>query len=136
MRRNGIGEITRGTFEMMSGLEYLGLDENKIESLGVDVFLGLINLQHVNLEGNELLLLHPDIFVGLLELERLDLGANKGLQIPTHHHFITSHSLKLLDIQMCNISSVSVETFAKVSALKTLDLSYNNLRSLGINIFI
>jgi len=134
MRGNGIGKITKGTFEMLTGLEYLGLDYNKIERLDVDVFLGLINLQRVNMEGNELMSLHPDIFVGLPKLERLYLGANKGLQIPTDRHFITSHSLKYLDLHKCNIISVSVETFAKISALETLDLSHNNLKRIDISI--
>ena len=136
MKWNWIGEITRGTFEVMSGLEYLGLDYNKIERLDADMFLGLINLQHINLEGNELLVIHPDIFVGLPKLERLDLGANNGLKIPTDHHFITSHSLKVLDIHKCNISSVSVQTFANISALEVLNLRFNNLTSIDKSILI
>jgi hypothetical protein len=134
MPENGIEEITQHIFENMSGLEYLGLQYNKIEHLDVDVFSGLINLQHINLTGNELLKLHPDMFLELPKLERLDLGANSGLKIPTDRQFITSHSLKILNITFCNISSVSIETFANVSTLELLDLRYNNLRSIDINI--
>jgi hypothetical protein len=134
LRRNEIGEITRGTFGNMSGLEFLRLQYNKIEHLDGDVFYGLINLQHINLEGNELLDLHPGIFVGLPFLQSLYLSYNPDLQIPTDHHFITSHSLKRLYISHCSVRSVSFETFANVSALETLDLSYNKLRSVDINI--
>ena len=134
MRGNGIGEIKRRSFENMRGLVYLGLNDNKIKHLDFGVFSGLINLQHINLEGNEILKLHPDIFVGLPKLERLYLDLNLDLQIPTDRHFITSLSLKYLDITHCNIGSVSVETFAKVSALERLALSYNNMRSVDINI--
>ena len=134
MQINGLGGITGRTFEGMSRLEYLVLRYNRIEHLDVDMFWGLVSLQHLYLEGNELLKLHPDIFVGLPKLERLDLGANRGLHIPTDRHFITSYPLKFLDISDCNVSSVSVETFAKVSALETLDLRYNKLRSIDINI--
>ena len=134
MRGNRIEEIAQSTFEMMRGLEYLRLDYNEIERLDVDVFSGLINLQYVDLEGNKLQELHPDIFAGLPKLESLVLGANEGLQIPTDRHFITSLSLKILDISHCSISSVSVETFANVSELEWLDLRYNNLRSIDINI--
>ena len=134
MRENGIGEITEHTFENMSGLKYLDLQYNRIEHLDVDVFWGLVNLQRINLEGNELLKIHPDILVGLPKLEHLDLSANGGLQIPTDSYFINSHSLKILNISDCNVSSVSVETFANVSTLETLDLRYNKLRSIDIKI--
>jgi len=133
MRENWIGEITRRTFESIIGLEFLVLEYNKIEHLDVDVFWGLTNLQHIYLEGNALLNLDPDLFVGLPKLKLLGLGSNMGLQIPTDRHFITSHSLKILDIHGCNASSVSGETFANVSALEALDLNYNSLRSIEIN---
>ena len=136
MRQNGIGEITWRIFEKLNALEYLDIGYNKIEHLDVDVFCGLINLQRVGLEGNALLKLDPDLFAGLPKLKRLCLGVNRGLQIPTDRHFITSHSLKFLDIHMCNISSVAIETFANVSSLETLDLSNNNLTSIDINILI
>jgi len=42
--------------------------------------------------------------------------------------------LKKLGISGCNIGSVSVETFANVTALAWLDLSNNCLRTLDINI--
>jgi hypothetical protein len=134
MPRNGIEEITRRTFEKVSGLELLGLQNNKIENLDVDVFSELINLQRIYLDGNKLLKLHPDLFVGLHKLEHLSLSSNEGLQIPNDRHLIISHSLKFLDISHCNVSSVSVETFAKVSALETLHLNNNNLKSIDIYI--
>jgi hypothetical protein len=59
---------------------------------------------------------------------------NPGFQLPNDRHFINSHSLKSLYISECNITSVSVETFANVTALEVLDLRHNNLRSLDINI--
>ena len=134
MRENGIKEITRRTFEKMSRLENLGLERNKIEHLDVDVFSGLINLQDINLGGNKLLKLHPNIIVGLPNIQSLILTSNKGLQIPTDSHFITSHSLKYLEIHSCNTRSVSVETFAKVSALEGLDLSFNHLKGIDISV--
>jgi hypothetical protein len=134
MRQNAIKEIKRSTFEVMRGLKHLGLQYNEIEHLDVNVFSGLFNLHHINLAGNKLLELDPDIFVGLPKLESLDLSANGGLQIPTDRHFITSHSLKFLQITFCNISAVSIETFANVSALEWLDLRYNDLRRVDTKI--
>ena len=129
---NEISEIIPGTFEM-SSLEYLKLGNNIIEHLEGEVFSGMVNLKYVHLEGNKLQYVHPDTLVRLPNLQRLFISKNSGLQIQTDRHFINSHSLKHLDISGCNISSVSGETFANVSALEWLDLSYNNLRSVDIN---
>jgi Leucine-rich repeat (LRR) protein len=131
---NEISEIISGEIGNNGFLEYLYLDNNKIEHLGIDVFYGLINLKYIHLQGNNLHYIHPDTFVGLPNLQQLILSKNSGLQIPTDRHFINSLSLKVLAILGCNISSVSVETFAKLSELEVLDMSYNYLRSLDINI--
>jgi Leucine-rich repeat (LRR) protein len=134
LESNDISEIIPGTFDMTSHLEHLDLKYNIIEHLESDVFRGLVKLQYIYLEGNKLQNLHPDTFLGIKSPQSLFLSKNSDLQIPTDHNFIISHSLKRLDISYCNILSVSVETFANVSALKWLDLSYNHLRSLDMNI--
>jgi Leucine-rich repeat (LRR) protein len=133
LESNEIIGIIPGTFEKISRLEYLHLDSNKINHLEIDVFRGLVNLKIINLKGNDLRYLNPDTFVGLPNLQSLYLSENRGLQVPADRHFINSHSLKHLYISKCNIGSVSVETFANVSALEKLDLKRNNLRSLDIN---
>jgi Leucine-rich repeat (LRR) protein len=88
----------------------------------------------VVLEGNELHYLHPNTFSGLPNLQRLYLRYNPDLQIPTDRIFINSSSSTHLAISGCNVSSVSVETFANVSALEWLDLSNNSLNTVDINI--
>jgi len=133
LESNEISEIIPGTFEL-SSLEYLKLGNNIIEHLEGDIFSGLVSLKYIYLGGNKLQYLHPDTFVELPNLKKLYVSKNSGLQIPTNCHFINSHSLKHLGISGCNISSVSVETFANISTLESLDLSKNNLRSVDINI--
>jgi len=132
--RNKITEIMPGTFENMSILEYLDLSYNRIKDLDSAVFSGLINLKYVDLSANKLQYLHPHTFLGLPNIKRLGIKKNVALKIPTDRHFINSHSLSELDIASCNVSSLSVETFANVSALKSVDLSDNNLRTVDINI--
>ena len=130
---NKISEIMPGTFEKMSRLEHLVLSYNSIEHLQVGVFSGLINLKHVVLSVNKLQHLHPELLVGLPSLAYLSLVNNSNLKIPTDRPFIHSRCLKRLDMSYCNISSVSVETFAKVPALEWLDLRRNNLINVDIN---
>ena len=97
------------------------------------MFSGLTNLKCVILKENKLKYLRPDTFVGLPKLEEVHLVNITSLQEQIDRHFINVHSLKVLDITLCRTSSVSVETFANVSALEWLELSYNNLRSVDIN---
>jgi Leucine-rich repeat (LRR) protein len=124
-----------GIFENMSIVENLELGHNRIEKLESYALHGLVNLKYISLEGNELQYLHPDTFVGLTNLQILQLSENPGLQVPTDRNFINSHSMKHLVISHCNVISVSVQTFANVSALEGLDLSNNNLKSLDKNVF-
>jgi Leucine-rich repeat (LRR) protein len=131
---NEISEIIPGIFEGKINLEYLNLDNNSLEHLDSDVFSGLVNIKLISLKGNKLQYLHPDTFLGLPNRQQLYLGENFALHIPTDRLFINSHSISNLDISRCNVSSVSVETFANVSALQWLDLSDNRLRTLDTNI--
>ena len=131
---NEISEILPGTFENMSNLEYLSLKNNILEKLDSDVFSGLLNLKEINLGENELQYLNPDTFLRLPNLQQLYLRKNWALHVPTDLNFINTRSLSHLDISNCNISSLSVETFANVSGLELLDLSDNNLRSVDIKI--
>jgi len=131
---NNISDILPGTFENMSSLKHLDLRYNNLRLLDSAVFSGLVNLKNVDLSANKLQYLHPDAFLGSPNIKRLYIKENVALQIPTARNVIKSHSLSFLDIASCNVSSLSVETFANVSALNLLDLSDNNLRNVDINI--
>ena len=155
---NEISEIKPGTFQNLNSLKILELIMNRLEHLECGVFSGLVKLKIINLAGNKIQYLHPDTFSGLVNLNVVYLGANKlqylhadtflglpklreinvrlnrGLRIPTDRNFINAPSLSSLDISFCNISSLSVETFANVSALERLGLSGNNLKTVDINI--
>jgi hypothetical protein len=134
MSFNQISEIIPRTFENMSSLVILDLAYNRLEHLEIDAFCGMVNLEDINLDGNKLQYVHPDMLVGLPNFKYLGLAVNPDLQIPIDRQFINSHSLLLLDVSDCNVRSVSVETFANVSALERLDLQQNNLSSVDINI--
>ena len=117
----------------MRSAEYLDLGHNIIQHLEV-VFSVLINLKCVILKENKLQCLHLDTFVGLFKLDEVYSANITSLQVTIDRHFINSRSLKVLHISLCDVSSVSVKTFANVSALEWLELSYNNLRSVDTNL--
>jgi len=131
---NRIRTILPGTFESLNILENLKLNNNRLVLLDNGVFSGLLNLKHIDLSRNELLYIHTDTFIGSPNLRKLNLVFNRRLEIPTDHNFIISKSLSKLHLAHCHIHSVSVETFANVSALKVLHLRSNDLRNLDINI--
>ena len=131
---NEIDEIIPGTFENINSLEYLNLEFNRLKHVNSDLFSGLLNLKYVDLRKSNLQYLHPDTFLGLQNLQIVVLEFIPSLQIPTDRNFINSHSLLRLYISSCNISSVSVDTFANLSALELLDLSDNNLKTVDKNI--
>ena len=134
MKYNHICEILPRTFEKMSSLENLELAFNRIKHLAVDIFCGLINLKYLNLEENNLQSLHPNLLEGLPYLERVSFANNPDLKIPADRQFINSRSLTHLYTSYCDVSLMSVETFANVTALEWLDLSYNDIRNVDINI--
>ena len=98
------------------------------------MFGGLVNLRRVILIGNKLQYLQPYTFIWLPKLQKSSLRSKRGLQILTNCTVINSHSVSQQLAADCNISSVSVETVSKVSAMKLLDLRYNKLGTVDISI--
>jgi Leucine-rich repeat (LRR) protein len=131
---NMISKIKSRTFENMSHLDALYLNYNAIETLEQDSFSGLINLQLLWMDNNKLQYIPTDVFLNLPRLEILDLSYNLWLEIPKDTPFIKSPSLKKLSMHNCNISSLSAETFANVTALEVLELDSNGLRNFDVNI--
>jgi len=131
---NGLKHLDRDVFCGLYNLKEIQLELNEIEYLDSALFRGLINLKSIDLQLNRIQYLHSDMFLGLLNLQFLNLHNNPGLQVPTDRNFIISHSLSHLVISECNISSLSVETFANVSALESLNLGNNNLITVNISI--
>ena len=131
---NEVSEIIPGTFESMSSLENLYLYSNILEHLDSGVFSGLDNIKFIDLRANAIQYIHPDVFLALPKFQQLHLGGNWDLQIPTDRNFINSHSLSYLVLSNCRINSVSVQTFANLSGLERLYLTYNNLRTVDIYI--
>ena len=96
----------------------------------------MFNLKHIYLGYNKLQYIQPDTFLVLPNLQHVYTYSNRGLQIPTDRNYVNSHSLSFLGLTYCNVISVSVETFANLSALERIELNYNNQRSVDINILI
>jgi Leucine-rich repeat (LRR) protein len=132
---NPIIEIKPGTFETLSSLKSLELFANQLEHLDNDTFRGLFNLNFINLGSNKLQSLYPGTFSGLPNIRFIKLIDNPSLRIPTDGPFIQSQSLTHLDISLCDIISLSGETFANLPALEWIDVRFNQLRTVDVSIF-
>jgi len=120
-------------------VELLDLRRNRLKHLDGNVMNGVFNLIYIyiyiNLDYNTLQYLHPDTFLLLPNIHHVYSYSNPDLQIPTDRHLINSRSLPHIDISACVLSSLFCDTCAKVCALKWLDMTYNILISVDINIW-
>ena len=91
----------------MATLEVLKLADNQLAALPPTVFNKSQQLKELHLQNNSLTLLTPELFNGLEHLVVLNLS----------HNAIASHLL-------------SHDTFASLTSLRVLDLSYNQLTDL------
>ncbi|XP_071445732.1 chondroadherin-like protein [Hetaerina americana] len=103
MSRNNISSISNGVFVPLLGLRTLLLSQNSMENLGGSVFGALPSLLHLTLESNRLNSVGRAAFTRCASLRTLNLANN----------------------------SLSSVIFAVPPALASLDLSYNQISSLG-----
>ncbi|XP_077992133.1 CD180 antigen-like [Glandiceps talaboti] len=150
---NLLSELTTNIFPLAS-LRALDLANNKLELIEPEVLTSLRHLKSLNLTGNELkdypvlssvkntLLdlslsdnqLRGEIphgaFTGLTKLTSLDLSMNQ-ISGTLQPGIFGGQAMTLngLNISHNHISNISREVFYNTTVLKTLDLSYNSLKS-------
>jgi hypothetical protein len=114
-------------------LENLNLSHNAFAQLPpVPVMTSAATLRHLFLSGNRLSSLPPEL-AGLTRLENLFLGQNQFEAVPPAVFGLTS--LLSLSLNHNAIRSVPADgSFARLSGLKTLDLAYNELARLALDV--
>ncbi|XP_070580942.1 toll-like receptor 3 [Ptychodera flava] len=131
---NALSVLARNTFSSISSLplKYLYIRNNKITSIEPGACTGLANLLNLNLYNNQIhQRLSADNFEGLRGLERLDLGHNKASL--NAKAFDNLKNLTHLYLNLNGMTSINVRPspFRRLTSLKTLDLSNNNMNSLA-----
>ncbi|XP_070560781.1 leucine-rich repeat neuronal protein 1-like [Ptychodera flava] len=156
---NNITAVNKGLLENFNQLTVLWLESNIIRLLTSHAFAEVTNLQHLHLQDNEIQSLNNDVFLGLHNLEILDIRKNplEDLQDKTFAELTNLHELQLsmcylpellssnllfglenlqnLTLELCNISLIRREVFAKVPNLKRLSLKGNRLHTVDSVIF-
>ncbi|KAK7488478.1 hypothetical protein BaRGS_00020263, partial [Batillaria attramentaria] len=82
LRFNKIKSIPRGTFEGLSSLNTLLLNNNEIENLEAGSFDGLPELRYLYLYKNKLVTLDSDVLENLPKLEQIFLHSNQISRLP------------------------------------------------------
>ncbi|XP_037923304.1 toll-like receptor 6 [Hermetia illucens] len=150
-----ITKIT-GNFALqgMNRLENLILAGNPLQTI---TRLESLSLKAINLSSCELHFLPPNIFSGVPNLQALDLSRNSLLTLePQANGYVTSRSLRRINLSYCNMPSINLEGFPNVttvllkgnmireisetsfrlnSQIENLDLSNNAIRLLEPNAF-
>ena len=119
-----------GDLDGLSHLEHLQLSHNKLTRISDDTFDGLTNLKTIDLSHNNLANIDDTPFETLFDLQSLDLGSNHL----TSFEIITGfENLETLSLRSNKLRSTY--TMGKLMKLKNLDVSANEIDSLGPNIF-
>ncbi|XP_019641853.1 PREDICTED: uncharacterized protein LOC109483302 [Branchiostoma belcheri] len=74
---NLITTVAHGTLQAIKSVEYVRAVENKLRSIGVEMFHGLERLRSLNLEGNRISHIAAGVFYSNTKIEVLNLAGNR-----------------------------------------------------------
>jgi Leucine-rich repeat (LRR) protein len=126
---NKIQDISPQTFYNNPNLEHLDFNNNKLKALNPGIFQNNPRLKSVDLSSNSLVTIHGTTFHNNPKLEHLFLSRNEHIRLHSGLIILAS-SLKVFDVQHCNLSSLPADFFKNSTALRQLLLRGNNLTSL------
>lgn len=129
----GIENIEEQAFEGVGEtLSTLILTGNNVKKIAKDTFKGLKILNYLDLSNNSLRDIHKKSFVHLLSIQILSLGHNSIVNVP-ETLLNSSNFLRTIDLSYNNIKSLK-RRFSKLYFVASIDLSYNSLDELEENV--
>lgn len=137
LSNNSIYELRDNIFEDL-GLEHimtLNLENNAIQSVGLNAFSGLDKLRFLDLSGNHLYHLPTGLFEKNSNLKYLLLQGNPLRYMTMNQPFIISHSIKVLDLSNCRLNYIPKTAFLSMPQLIKLNISMNHIGSLDLQTF-
>ncbi|XP_058476486.1 chondroadherin [Solea solea] len=151
---NQISDLSKGIFSPMINLFILQLNDNKLRELRAGTFTGAKDLRWLHMSGNELTTLQPGSLddvenLAILHLDRnkmstyptvamsklrvveeLTLGRNPMRTIPDKAFQSFGRYMEQLHLDNMNLEKFADGAFTGVTALKSLHLDNNKLKSL------
>lgn len=159
MTHNYIYSITRYSLRNTL-LEVVDISNNIIESIDWAAFMGKLHVKEIDISWNNITYIYPETFLFTPNLASLSLANNRRLALQNGLMF-SGNSLKILDVSYCNISKIdettikhgvsslkemhlqhnkiayiSSDSFNSLNNLEILNIGYNNLHSLEIEMFV
>lgn len=159
MSHNEISNISRCRF-WNNSFEIIDISSNVIESIDRYAFSRNGRVKQIDISWNNISFIYPETFLFTGKLESLCLSHNKHLALDNSLMF-SGYSLKILDISYCNISRIegttikygvsnvqelylqynaikyiSHDSFNSLKNLKILNIAYNKLLSVRIDMFV
>ncbi|GFQ69719.1 hypothetical protein TNCT_622281 [Trichonephila clavata] len=119
-------EFVGNPLSSLQNLKRLNLDYNNLEEIDTVIFFNLSKLEFLSVSGNNMSSLDSDFLINLPSLQTLILNYNNFPSVSDIN--IESATLTKLSAQICSIgNSLERDSFSRVSNLKDIDLSSNNI---------
>nr|XP_027209491.1 leucine-rich repeat-containing protein 15-like [Penaeus vannamei] len=125
---NRLRFLHKDSFNSLTELAELDLNDNELELLPYSIFYDLENLRHLKLHKNRLLYLPQDIFQDARSLRTIDVSHNVLEGLPSNG-FKKLYNLYLLNLASNAITHLDEEIFFDLENLEDLDLSENKLKA-------
>ena len=114
-------------------VQVLDLSNNLIKIIYNSSFRVYTHILNLSLKYNEISVIEDGAFYPLEFLESLDLSHNKGLLLPSANVFSKSNHLQVLNLNMCNLSTIPKDILTRMSRLQILDFGSNAIDSVNIS---
>ncbi|PRD22317.1 UNVERIFIED_CONTAM: Lrrc15 [Trichonephila clavipes] len=125
-------EFVGNPLSSLQNLKRLNLDYNNLEEIDTVIFFNLSKLEFLSVSGNNISSLDSDFLINLPSLQTLILNCNNFPSVSDIN--IESATLTKLSAQICSIgNSLERDSFSRVSNLKDIDLSSNNINGVESN---
>nr|CAD7426874.1 unnamed protein product [Timema monikensis] len=128
LQGNLIRAIEPRTFINNKNIIKLVLSSNEIYKLDLGTFEGLDGLEDLRLDKNTIKTIDSNTFRHSPRLKKLVVSWNRDLNLPVEGLYFSTPSLTWLEMDHCNLSSLSLHAFDNMTNLSYLRLKGNRLQ--------
>nr|CAD7195448.1 unnamed protein product [Timema douglasi] len=128
LQGNLIRAIEPRTFISNKNIIKLVLSSNEIYKLDLGTFEGLDGLEDLRLDKNTIKTIDSNAFRHSPRLKKLVVSWNTDLNLPVEGLYFSTPSLTWLEMDHCNLSSLSLHAFDNMTNLSYLRLKGNRLQ--------